>query len=104
MRNIILMMAVSADGHTLITGTPAGRPCGHPGTGRADFGRGRPAHQKNAQRSAALRSRPGLAAEPSPRGGRHRAMSIGIITLSDGENQGERARSRRYGRQSQLAD
>jgi hypothetical protein len=41
MRNIILMMPVSADGYTLIIGTPAGRPCGHPGTGRADYGRGR---------------------------------------------------------------
>ena len=68
MRNIILMMPVSADGFTLIIGTPAGRPCGHSGTGRADYGRGRPANQKNAQRSAAQRSRPELAAEPSPRG------------------------------------
>jgi hypothetical protein len=61
------MMPVSADGFTLIIGIPAGRPCGHSGTGRADYGRGRPAHQKNAQRSAALRPRPELAAEPSPR-------------------------------------
>jgi hypothetical protein len=37
MRNIILMMPVSADGFTLIIGTPAGRPCGHSGTGRADY-------------------------------------------------------------------
>ena len=29
------MMPVSADGFTLIIGTPAGRPCGRSGTGRA---------------------------------------------------------------------
>ena len=42
MRNIIPMMPASADSHTLITGTPAGRPRGHPGTRRAGYGRSRP--------------------------------------------------------------
>jgi hypothetical protein len=56
MRNIILMMPVSADSYTLITRTPAGRPCRHSGAGRAGYGRGRPAHQKNAQRSAVWRA------------------------------------------------
>jgi hypothetical protein len=37
MRNIIPMVPVSADGHTLITRTPAGHPYGHPGTGRAGW-------------------------------------------------------------------
>ena len=49
MKNILLMMPVSADGFTLIIGTPADRPCGHSGTDRADYGRGLLAHQKNAQ-------------------------------------------------------
>ena len=54
---------------------------------------------------ASLASSTGTIARRRPRpvtprcvGGRHRAMSIAIITLSDGEDQGERARRLRYGR------